>query len=155
VLIGAAGTDRLFGEAGNDTLKWDSADWFNGGGGFDTLNADLPAGSTIDLRGARFTDLERIRTGGGADTVTLSLNDVLSDTADDQFVANLGAGSDTLRIDTSGGWAATAPNATLGPSGVAAGVSVAGMTAHTFTDGQHTVTVFTNAEHVQAQILSS
>jgi hypothetical protein len=131
------------------------ADWFDGGSGFDTLNAELPAGSTIDLRGAGFVNLERIRTGGGADSVTLCLNDVLSDTADDQFIANLGSGSDTLRIDLSGGWAATAPHPTLGSTGVSAGVSVAGMSAYTFTDGHHAVTVFTNAEVVHAQIMPS
>jgi Ca2+-binding RTX toxin-like protein len=73
----------------------------------------------------------------------------LSDTADDQFVADLGSGTDTLKIDVTGGWTATTPNSTLGPTGVAAGISVAGMTAYTFTDGTNSVTVFTNAETVQ------
>ena len=98
---------------------------------------------------------ERIRTGSGKDTVTLSLNDVLSDTADHQFVADLGSSNpDTLNIDTAGGWTATAPNATLGPTAVAAGISVSGMTALTFVHGTDTVTVFTNAEVVHAQVLS-
>jgi hypothetical protein len=39
----------------------------------------------------------------------------------------------------------------LGPTGVAAGISVAGLTAHSFTNGADTVTVFTNAEVVNAQ----
>ena len=155
VLTGGAGLDQLSGDAGHDTLKWDSADQFDGGSGFDTLDAILGSADTIDLRGAGFTNLERIQTGSGADTVTLSLNDVLSDTADNQFVADLGSSSpDTLKIDLAGGWTATTSNPTLGPTGVAAGISVSGMTARTFTNGTDTVTVFSNAEVVQAEILT-
>jgi hypothetical protein len=153
-LTGGAGTDQLFGDAGHDTLKWDAADLLDGGIGFDTLDANLSSADTIDLRGANFANLERVRTGSGKDTVTLSLNDVLSDTADNQFVADLGSSSpDTLNIDLVGGWSATAPNSTLGPTAVAAGISVSGMTAYTFTNGLDTVTVFSNAEVVHAQIL--
>ena len=148
-LAGGAGTDRVLGESGHDTLTWDSADTFDGGIGFDTLDANLTSANTIDLRTANFANLERIRAGGGSDVVSLSLNDVLSDTADNQFVADLGTGSaDTLNIDRSGGWTATTPNATLGPTGVAAGISVAGLTARTFTNGDDTVTIFSNAEIV-------
>ena len=153
-LTGGTGTDQLFGDGGHDTVKWDIADLIDGGDGFDTLDANLSSADTIDLRGANFANLERILTGGGKDTVTLSLNDVLSDTADNQFVADLGSKPDTLNIDTAGGWSEIAPNAALGPTGVAAGISVAGMTAHTFTNGVDTVTIFSNAEAVHAQILS-
>ena len=154
-LTGGTGTDQAFGDGGHDILKWDIADLFDGGDGFDTLDAILSSADTIDLRGASFANLERIQTGSGRDVVTLSLNDVLSDTADNQFVADLGSSSpDTLNIDTAGGWSATAPNGTLGPTGVAAGISVSGMTAHTFTNGVDTVTVFSNAEVVNAQLLS-
>jgi Ca2+-binding RTX toxin-like protein len=154
-LTGGAGLDHLFGDAGTDTLKWDSADTFDGGTGFDTIDANLSSSDTIDLRGAGSVDVERIRTGSGRDTVTLSLNDVLSDTADNQFVADLGSSSpDTLKIDTAGGWTATTADTTLGPTGAAAGISVSGMTAHTFTNGADAVTVFTNAEAVNAQLLS-
>jgi Ca2+-binding RTX toxin-like protein len=154
-LTGGAGADQMFGEAGHDTLKWDSADQSDGGSGFDTLDAILSSADTIDLRGAGFANLERIQTGSGTDTVTLSLNDVLADTVDNQFVADLGSSSpDTLNIDLGGGWSATTSNPTLGPTGVAAGISVSGMTAYTFTNGADTVTVFSNAEVVQAQILS-
>lgn len=154
-LSGGAGTDQVFGDAGHDILKWDSADLIDGGSGFDTLDAALSTGDTIDLRGSNFANLERIQTGSGKDTVTLSLNDVLADTADNQFVADLGSSSpDTLKIDTAGGWVATTPDPDLGPTGVAAGISVAGMTAYTFTNGTDTVTVFSNAEVVQAQLLS-
>lgn len=155
-LTGGTGIDHVSGEAGHDTLKWDTADSFDGGAGFDTLDAVLSSADTIDLRGANFANLERIQTGSGKDVVTLSLNDVLSDTADNQFVADLGSSSpDRLNIDLAGGWTATAANSTLGPTGVAAGISIAGMTAYTFSNGVDTVTVFSNAESVNAQILTS
>ncbi len=151
-LTGGSGTDQVFGDNGHDTLKWDNADLFDGGTGFDTLDAILSSADTIDLRGANFADLERIQTGSGTDTVTLSLNDVLDDTQDNQFVADLGSSSpDTLNIDGTGGWIATTPDPTLGPTGVAAGISISGMTAHTYTNGVDTVTVFTNAEVVNEQ----
>jgi Ca2+-binding RTX toxin-like protein len=154
-LVGGAGLDHLFGDAGHDTFKWDGADSFDGGLGFDTLDANLSSADSIDLRGANFANLERVQTGSGKDTVTLSLSDVLSDTADHQFVADLGSSSpDTLNIDTAGGWAATTPDATLGPTGAAAGVSISGMTAYTFSNGIDTVTIFSNAEVVHSQALS-
>ena len=151
VMTGGLGTDELFGEADHDTLKWDPADLLDGGSGFDTLDAILPTADTIDLRNASFLNLERVRTGGGKDVVTLSLSDVLADTEDNQFVADLGSSSpDTLKIDTFGGWSATGGNPGLGPTGVAAGISVSGMTAYTFTNGLDTVTIFSNAETVQS-----
>jgi len=154
-LTGGSGLDQLFGDAGNDTLKWDSADKLDGGTGFDTVDANLASADTIDLRGSNIVNVERILTGGGNDTVTLSLNDVLSDTADHQFVASLGSGTDTLNIDLVGGWTATTSNPTLGPTGVAAGISVAGMAAYTFTNGTDTATVFSDAEVLHAQTLTS
>ena len=155
-LTGGTGIDHVSAEAGHDTLKWDAADLLDGGDGFDTLDAILSSADTIDLRGANFANLERIQTGSGKDIVTLSLNDVLSDTIDNQFVADLGSSSpDTLNIDLTGGWHATTSNSTLGPTGVAAGISVSGMTAHTFTNDVDTVTVFSNAEVVNSQTLIS
>ncbi|HVI87398.1 MAG TPA: calcium-binding protein, partial [Dongiaceae bacterium] len=149
-LTGGAGTDQLFGDGGHDTLKWDSADKFDGGTGFDTVDANFSRADVIDLRGVNYVNVERILTGGGNDTVTLSLNDVVSDTADHQFVTDLGSGTDTLNIDLAGGWAATTANPTLGPTGTAAGISVAGLTAYTFTNTTDTVTIFSNAETVHA-----
>ncbi|MDY0885635.1 calcium-binding protein, partial [Dongia soli] len=155
-ITGGAGTDHLFGDAGNDTLKWDSSDTFDGGAGFDTVDAALISADTIDMRGPAFANVERIQTGSGKDVLTLSLNDVLSDTADHQFVADMGSSSpDTLNIDTAGGWTATTANPTLGATAVAAGISVSGMAAYTFTNGADTVTVFSNAEVVHAQTLSA
>jgi Ca2+-binding RTX toxin-like protein len=151
-LNGGAGVDGLLGDGGTDTLKWDSADTFDGGLGFDTINANLSSADKIDLRGPGFVNVERIQTGSGRDTVTISLSDVLADTADNQFIADLGSSSpDTLNIDLEGGWSAAARNATLGPTAMAAGISVSGMTAYTFTNGADTVTVFSNAEAVNAQ----
>ena len=60
----------------------------------------------------------------------------------------------TPKIDVTGGWTAIAPDPTLGPTGLSAGISVAGMTAYTFTNGTDTATVFSNAEVVNAQVLS-
>jgi len=156
VVTGGSGTDQLFAEEGHDTLKWDPADLLDGGSGFDTLDAILSSADTIDLRNVGFLNLERIRTGGGKDVVTLSLSDVLADTEDNQFVADLASSSpDTLKIDTSGGWSATGGNPGLGPTGVAAGISVSGMTAYTFTNGSDTVTIFSNAEIVESGDLIS
>jgi Ca2+-binding RTX toxin-like protein len=149
ILTGGTGFDSLSGGSGHDTLKWDNADVFDGGTGFDTLDANLSTSDTIDLRAATFANLERLLAGGGNDSVTLSVSKVLSDTADDQFVFDAGSGTDTLTIDVTGGWTATTPDTSLGPTGVAAGVSIAGMTAYTFTNGTNKVTVFTNAETVQ------
>ena len=155
VVTGSSGTDQLSGGGGHDTLKWDNADFFDGGIGFDTLDAILSTADTIDLRGANFANLERIRTGSGKDIVTLSLDDVLSGTADNQFVADLGSSSpDTLNIDLTGGWEATTPDSKLGPTGVAAGISISGMTAYTFTNNIDTVTIFSNAEVVNASLIS-
>ena len=149
VLTGGIGLDNLSGSSGHDTLKWDNADIFDGGTGFDTLDANLTTSDSIDLRAASFANLERLLAGGGNDSVTLSLSKVLSDTADDQFVFDAGSGTDALTIDVTGGWTATTPDTKLGPTGVAAGVSIAGLIAYTFTNGTDKVTVFTNAETVQ------
>ena len=59
-----------------------------------------------------------------------------------------------MNIDLAGGWSATTANPTLGPTGVAADISVVGLTAYTFTNGTDTVTVFRNAEVINAQVLS-
>ncbi|HEX9447358.1 MAG TPA: hypothetical protein VF920_05235, partial [Dongiaceae bacterium] len=154
-LSGGSGTDQLFGDDGHDTLTWDSADKLDGGTGFDTVDATGSSAVAIDLRGPSFVNVERILTGSGNDTVTLSLNEVLGETADHQFIAGLGGGTDTLNIDLAGGWTATTSNPTLGPQGTAAGISVAGMTAYTFTNGTDTATVFSDAETVHAQVLTA
>src|SRR4029450_10168296 len=109
------------GDSVHDTLRWDSADLVNGGSGFDTLDLNSSSADTVDLRTSKFANLERAITGSGNETVTLSLNDVLSATADNQFIADLGSGTDTLNIDSTGGWVATTPIPTLGPTGVNAG----------------------------------
>jgi hypothetical protein len=64
------------------------------------------------------------------------------------LIAALGTGTDRLDIDLTGGWTAVAAQSALGAEGTAAGVSTAGMTAYTFSNGADTVTIFTNAEQV-------
>ncbi|HET6160341.1 MAG TPA: Ig-like domain-containing protein [Dongiaceae bacterium] len=153
-LTGEAGLDRLFGDAGVDSLKWEPGDTFDGGLDFDTINANLSTADKIDLRGLGFVNVERIQTGGGKDAVTISLAEVFADTLDHQFVADLGSSTpDTLNIDLAGGWNATTANKTLGLTGTAADISIAGMTAYTFAHSADTVTVFSNAEVVNAQVL--
>jgi VCBS repeat-containing protein len=147
-LSGGSGIDTLAGGAGNDRLVWDSQDQLDSGAGFDTVDADRTSGDTIDLRGTAIASVEAITTGAGNDRVQISLSDVLSDTADNQFIADLGTGTDRLDIDLTGGWTSVAAQSALGAEGTAAGVSTAGMTAYTFSNGADTVTIFTNAEQV-------
>ncbi|MGD9743946.1 MAG: calcium-binding protein, partial [Dongiaceae bacterium] len=148
VLTGGGGVDNLYGEAGNDRLVWDSQDRLDGGSGFDIVDARGSSGGTIDLRNQ--TNIEAVQTGNGNDTVRISLSDVLNETSDNQFFAVLGGGSDTLRIDTSGGWTAVTPTATPGPesAGVDLGVDLTHLQVHSFTNGSATVSVFTDAEVV-------
>jgi len=153
-LIGGDGLDQLFGDGGNDTLKWDAVDKLDGGPGFDTVDANLASSDMIDLRGPNIVNVERILTGSGNDTVALKLDEVLSETSDHQFIADLGKGTDTLNIDLAGGWTAATANPALGQEAVVAGISVAGMTAYTFSHNADAVTLFTNAEIVHAQVLS-
>jgi VCBS repeat-containing protein len=147
-LTGGSGADTLFGGNGNDRLVWDTQDRLDGGAGFDTVDADRTSGDTIDLRGTTIAGVEAITTGAGNDRVQISISDVLSDTADNQFIADLGTGTDRLDIDVSGGWTPVAAQNALGAEGTAAGASVAGMTAYSFSNGTDTVTIFTNAEQV-------
>ena len=102
ILTGLGGADVLLGGAGNDTLVINQSDVtalgsplslggntsqlarVDGGSGFDTLRlagANLTLNlSTIGASGARVTSIERIDltgSGNGANTLKLSLNDVL------------------------------------------------------------------------------
>ena len=70
---------------------------------------------------------------------------MLSDTADNQIIVDLGTGTDRLDIDATG-WTAVAPQAALGAEAPAAGATIAGLTAYSFSNGTDTVTIFTNAE---------
>jgi VCBS repeat-containing protein len=149
-LSGGSGTDTLAGGNGNDRLVWDSADRLDGGAGFDLVDADRTSGDTVNLRATTIANVEAITTGAGNDRVQISISDVLSDTADNQFIADLGTGTDRLDIDLTGGWTAVAAQNALGAEGAAAGISTAGMTAYSFSNGTDTVTVFTNAEQVVA-----
>ena len=99
---GQGGSDTLVGGAGDDILIWDSLDAvIDGGGGTDTLDA---RGADVDfttftgtITGIEIIDL----TKPGADTVTLSAQDVL-DMSDSNTVTVTGGSPDTVEAGT--GW---------------------------------------------------
>ncbi len=99
---GQGGRDALFGGAGDDLLIWDSLDAvIDGGGGTDTLDA---RGADVDITTftGTITGIEIIDlTKPGADTVTLSAQDVL-DMSDSNTVTVTGGPPDTVEAGT--GW---------------------------------------------------
>ncbi len=99
---GQGGRDALFGGAGDDILIWDSLDAvIDGGGGTDTLDA---RGADVDITTftGTITGIEIIDlTKPGADTVTLSAQDVL-DMSDSNTVTVTGGPPDTVEAGT--GW---------------------------------------------------
>ncbi len=99
---GQGGRDALFGGAGDDILIWDSLDAvIDGGGGTDTLDA---RGADVDITTftGTITGIEIIDlTKPGADTVTLSAQDVL-DMSDSNTVTVTGGSPDTVEAGT--GW---------------------------------------------------
>ncbi len=102
-LNGQGGSDALFGGAGDDILIWDSLDAvIDGGGGTDTLDA---RGADVDITGfaGTITGIEIIDLSKpGADTFTLSAQDVL-DMSDSNTVTVTGGSPDTVEAGT--GWA--------------------------------------------------
>ncbi|MCH9052990.1 MAG: cadherin-like domain-containing protein [Proteobacteria bacterium] len=101
-LNGQGGSDTLFGGAGDDILIWDSLDaTIDGGGGTDTLDA---RGADIDITafGGVITGIEVIDLSKpGADTLTLSAQDIL-DMSDSNTVTVTGGSPDTVEAGT--GW---------------------------------------------------
>jgi VCBS repeat-containing protein len=99
---GQGGSDALFGGAGDDILIWDSLDAvIDGGGGTDTLDA---RGADIDIAAfaGTITGLEIIDLSQpGADTVTLSAQDIL-DMSDSDTLTVTGGPPDTVEAGT--GW---------------------------------------------------
>ncbi len=104
---GAAGRDVLKGGAGDDRLVYDADDFRReGDAGFDTLVLD-GSGITLDfdvLAPRAVTGIEAIDLGGsGANTLALSLNDVLalSDSTDTVWIS----GNDDDQVQSTGqGW---------------------------------------------------
>ena len=131
-LDGGGGADTVFGGGGRDSLVYDSADvGADGGPGVDTLIID-GAGVTLDLTALAdgvLAGIERIDlTGAGANTLGLSLGDVLdlSDTSD-QLRVDGDAGD---AVDGAGqGWVAGAP------------VSIGGVLYASYTLGSATLLV--------------
>jgi len=103
-LDGGAGSDRLLGGDDNDSLVWSASDSaIDGGAGVDTL---ISNGGDINLSAAPgvATNIERVDlTGGGANTLTLSAQDVLDSTGGSNTLAVLGDGTDS--VVAGNGWA--------------------------------------------------
>ena len=108
ILTGNGGADVLYGGMGNDTLTIGDANFFrlDGGGGIDTLALD-GGGIHLDLTAIADNKVQSIEAihmdNGDADTLTLSLNDVLdiSDTSNELVID--GDASDTVVV-TDGTW---------------------------------------------------
>jgi hypothetical protein len=88
-LNGGAGDDSLNGGAGNDMLIWATGDRYDGGSGADKLkvnagNLDLVALANTEIKNVEQIDL----TGGGNNTLTVKLQDVLA----------ISSSTDTLKV---------------------------------------------------------
>lgn len=98
-LNGGAGTDLLKGDTGNDIMVWASADSYDGGGGSDTLkvssgNLNLTAVDNAKVRNVEQIDL----TGGGFNTLTLDLQDVLAISSTTNELIIRGTAGDTVNF---------------------------------------------------------
>jgi len=103
-LDGGAGSNHLLGGDDNDILVWNGSDSaIDGGAGVDTL---ISSGGDINLSAAPgvATNIERVDlTGGGANTLTLSAQDVLDSTGGSNTLTVLGDGTDS--VVAGNGWA--------------------------------------------------
>lgn len=102
VLDGGAGDDTLKGAGGNDTLVWDPADSeIRGGSGTDALKV---TGFRVSLdltvvANTLVTDVEVISlTGGGNNTLTLDVQDILDISSTTDTLKVLGGPGDTVNI---------------------------------------------------------
>ena len=102
-LVGSAGADILRGGNGNDLLFWDDADVsVNGEGGIDTLRVSSGNLNLLHVDNAKIVDIERISlVGGGANVVTLSVNDVLDISSTTSSLRVLGDSADTVNAPNS------------------------------------------------------
>lgn len=106
LLDGGAGADALFGGGGADTLVWDFADLIiDGGRNSDTLRVD---GVDADIAsfiasGGNIEDIEQVDLrGGGENELTLTYEDVLEMTDNDDALTVFGDADDVL--SAGGGW---------------------------------------------------
>jgi len=104
LIAGGAGSDSLSGGAGDDNFEWDSGDaTIDGGGGTDGVVTDI---GNIDLTTTTVavTNIERIDlgVGVGANTLTLTAQDVVDATDAAATLTVFGDASDT--VDIGAGW---------------------------------------------------
>ena len=95
-LAGGAGNDTVLGGAGNDRLIWDTADYFDGGDGTDTLKAgtlNLTQVQNIRIRNVEQVDL----TGSGDNLLTLNQSEVLAISSSIDTLKVLGDAGDSIK----------------------------------------------------------
>lgn len=104
VIDGGAGVDKLHGDGGDDILAFDAADSvIDGGTGADTLRIDAGDADFTTFAGS-IKNIETIdlQSDGGANTVTLSAQNVLDMTDNGNTLAITGDAGDHLEAGT--GW---------------------------------------------------
>lgn len=113
-LDGGTGADTLSGGGGDDLLIWDSADTeIDGGTGTDTLRVDA-GDADFTTFGGSITNIETIdlQSDTGANTVTLSAQNVLDMTDSGNTLTITGDGGDILEAAAAGPTAASTATAT-------------------------------------------
>ncbi|WP_417624716.1 matrixin family metalloprotease [Paremcibacter congregatus] len=130
-LNGGDGIDTLLGGRGDDVLVYTSGDVFDGGGGEDTLlvgNSDL----SLDLTSINLTNIEIIDVSGSGDhSLTLSLQDILNASDQDNQIVIKGDVGDSV-VSTSQDWV-------LGTD-----QEINGEKYHTYTSGEATLLIDTD-----------
>ncbi|MDO9266415.1 MAG: cadherin-like domain-containing protein, partial [Sulfurimonas sp.] len=113
-ISGGGGNDTLNGAAGNDALVLDITDTLvDGGVGYDTLLVE----TSIDfsaLNDNLIKNIEEINLGNGAQDISLSLNDVMSITDEDNILYVTGDAEDSVSLKTTDNWSASAAQSQAG-----------------------------------------